>query len=280
MVVLWRHNKFDLQKMKRIVLQGLLGILLIASIWFMLHQVDWLSLLKIEEVSANTEEKLGEVLWDIIKQNESENKNTNAINTVDSLLVRLCKYNGIDRKTIKLHIINSDDVNAFALPDGHLVVYSKLITEAENPEELCGVLAHELAHIELNHVMKKLVKEIGLATIISITTGGGGAEVTREAIKLLTSSAFDRKLEKEADLKAVDYLKNAKISCEPFANFLFKLSAKENKTQEEYFNWISTHPNSKTRAEYIIQQSKNQKSTFKPVLDSTAWKNLQNELSE
>ena len=266
--------------MKKIILHGVLGILGLISIWFILQQVDWLSILKIEEVNSNTEEKLGEVFWDIFKQSETENKDANVIKTVDSLLIRLCHYNDIDRKKIKLHIINSEEVNAFALPDGHLVVYSKLITEAENPEELCGVLGHELAHIELNHVTKKLVKEIGLTALISITTGGGGAEVTKEAIKLLTSSAFDRKLEKEADLKAVDYLKNAKISCEPFANFLFRLSTNEKKT-EEYFSWISTHPESKTRAEYIIQLSKNQKKlTSESIMDSTVWKNLQNDLSQ
>ncbi len=264
--------------MKKIILQGLLGILLFTSIWFILRQVNWLSLFKIEEISTDSEEKLGEILWGIFKQNQTENKDASVIKSVDSLLVRLCIYNNIDRKAIKLHVIDSEEVNAFALPDGHLVVYSKLITEAENPEELCGVIGHELAHIELNHVIKKLLREIGLSALIGITTGGGGAEVTKEAIKLMTSTAFDRELEKEADLKAVEYLSNSKIPCEPFANFLFRLSEYENDSQK-YFSWISTHPESKQRAEYIIQMCQKNKMKNETVLDSVSWKELQYNLS-
>ncbi len=74
----------------------------------------------------------------------------------------LYKVNDIDRDKIKVHLLFKDEVNAFALPDGHLVIFSGLILESENPEELSGVLAHELAHIELNHVMTKLMREVGL----------------------------------------------------------------------------------------------------------------------
>jgi predicted Zn-dependent protease len=264
--------------MKKTLIQGLIGIILFASLWAILSQFNWLPLIRIEAANQKTEEKLGKILWDVIKQSESINTKESVSITVDSLLTHICKKNNIERNKIKLHIINSEEVNAFALPDGHLVVYSNLIVEAENPEELCGILSHELAHIELNHVMKKLVTEIGLSTLISITTGGNGAEVTKETIKLLTSSAFDRKLEKEADLKAVDYLTNSNISCEPFANFLFRLSENENKTLS-YLSWISTHPDSKTRAEYIIELNKNQKSISEAVIDSISWENLQKDLS-
>ena len=101
-----------------------------------------------------------------------------------------------DREIIKVHVLNKDEINAFALPNGHLIIYSGLINNSGNQEELTGVICHEIAHIELNHVMKKLIKEIGLSVLISMTTGKGGSEIIKETAKMLSSSAFDRKLEK------------------------------------------------------------------------------------
>ena len=80
--------------------------------------------------------------------------------------------------------------NAFALPGGHLVLYTGLINASDNFEEVTGVIGHELAHIELNHVMKRLVREIGLSALISMTTGESNPQVVLETAKLLSSSAF------------------------------------------------------------------------------------------
>ena len=176
-------------------------------------------------------------------------------------------------------MLNKDEINAFALPSGHLIVYSGLIINSDNQEELIGVICHEIAHIELNHVMKKLVKEIGLSVLISITTGNGGSEIIKETAKILSSTAFDRSLEKEADIKAVDYLVNAKVNPEPFANFLYKLSNKEHDATE-YLTWISTHPDLKERAKYIIEYSKNKLTDYEPILSIETWEKLKVELNE
>lgn len=127
--------------------------------------------------------------------------------------------------------------------------------------------------------MKKLIKEIGLSVLISMTTGKGGSEIIKETAKMLSSSAFDRNLEKEADIKAVDYLVKAKINPEPFANFLYKLSDKENETTK-YLTWISSHPDSKERAEYIIEYSKDKKTKYEAVMTMETWDKLKEKLRE
>jgi len=94
---------------------------------------------------------------------------------------------------------------------------------------------------------------------------------------MLSSSAFDRSLEKEADIKAVDYLVNANLNPEPFAYFLYKLSETENEAAK-YLTWISTHPDSKERAEYIIEYGKGKKTQYKPVLSIDTWDKLKTTL--
>lgn len=265
--------------MKKAIIQGLITIALFFATWFVLTQIDWVTIFKVQRVTDKTEEKLGELFWEIFQKSEKENKNPFVVSSVDSIVSKICFANKIDRETIQVHILDKDDINAFALPNGHLIIYKGLILNSDNQEELSGVICHEIAHIQLNHVMKKLIKEIGLSVLISMTTGKGGSEIIKETAKMLSSSAFDRNLEKEADIKAVDYLVKAKINPEPFANFLYKLSDKENETTK-YLTWISSHPDSKERAEYIIEYSKDKKTKYEAVMTMETWDKLKEKLRE
>ncbi|MEQ1744952.1 MAG: M48 family metallopeptidase [Saprospiraceae bacterium] len=262
--------------MRRIFFQGCSVVVLFFAAWFALRQVDWMSFFKVKQATESLEEKLGDIFSEIFGRDELYSSSVTA--PIDSILTRLCTENDIDRDQIKLHIVDNDEVNAFALPDKHLVVFSGLILSAENESEVCGVLGHELAHIQLGHVMKKLVKEIGLSVLISMTAGGSG-EVVREAAKMLSSSAFDRELEREADIKSVDYMVKADIRPEPFADFMFRLSGEETEIAKA-LTWVSTHPDSKDRAEYIIGYSKNKRCEYRPVLSEESWENLQKRLGE
>lgn len=265
--------------MKKIIIQGILIIVSFFFVWFALQQVDWIKVLKVKKATQKTEEKLGEIFWDTLKKSEDLNIDQSVINSVDSIVSKICSKNSIERGSIKFHIVNKDEVNAFALPNGHLVIFSGLILASDNQEELSGVICHEIAHIQLNHVMKKLVKEIGLSVLISITTGNNNSETIKGMIKMLSSSAFDRSLESEADLTAVDYLVNAEIDPEPFANFLYKLSDNDNDLMK-YLTWISTHPESRERAEDIIKYCKTKTVISNPVLSQETWDNLIDSLKE
>jgi predicted Zn-dependent protease len=229
------------------MLKPLLQLALMAicflGLWFGLTRIDWMTVFNVEEKSQNAEKKLGELYWDILKNMHEEITDKEVTASVDSLITRICTRNDINSEKIKLHLVAKDDINAFALPDYHIVVFSGLIQACENEAELCGVLAHELAHLEKGHIMDKLVKEIGLSVLLSMTTGSGSPEIIRQAIKVLTSSAYDRKLESEADRVGVDYLINAGIDPEGFAELMFRMAADEKDLPDHLF-WITTHPGS------------------------------------
>jgi predicted Zn-dependent protease len=212
-------------------------------------------------------------------QAENQNFNSQVVEPMDSIINHIAKANAFDREYIKVHIIEKDEINAFALPYGHLIINSGLILNCDNQEELIGVICHEIAHIELDHVMKKLVKEIGLSVLISMASGNSGGDVIKESLRVLSSSAFDRSLEKEADLKAVDYLVKAKVDPEPFAEFLYKISKLESDATQ-YFNWVSTHPASKERATYIIEYHDNELSDYQSILTTETWESLKAELAK
>jgi predicted Zn-dependent protease len=258
---------------KKTLLQGVIIGACIFGLWAALSQVDFMRLFKVDKVSDNTEQKLGDLFWKTIQNTETIIRNDSVNKYVDRIVTQITSKNGINRDKIKVHIVQKDEANAFALPGDHLIVYTGLINSCDNEAELAGVIGHEIAHIEKRHVMKKLVKELGLSIVISMTTGGRGSHAASEAIKTLSSSAYDRKLETEADLTSVDYMMKADINPLPFADLLYKMSTEVNVPSAVY--WLSTHPESAERAKEIVSYIKDQKPTIgKRVLTSDEWKFL------
>jgi predicted Zn-dependent protease len=138
------------------------------------------------------------------------------------------------------------------------------------------VLAHEIGHIELRHVMSKLVREIGTSVLVNMTMGGGDGGQIGEVVGVLSSKAFDRDMEREADLKAVDYLTVAQIDPHPFADFLYLTG---NGESEEAFEWLSTHPSSKERMEYVLEEIGKRQFEVKPVIAASTWENVRSKMS-
>jgi len=280
MVVYWWINRFNLQAiMRKLLLEFLLFVFLMFSVWFLLSKIDWMTIFKVEQATKSTEEKMGDLFWKLMKKSENEITSEELLSPLDSLLNQICKNNNIERAKIKFHLIRKDETNAFALPGNYLLVYSGLINSCENESEFCGVLSHELAHIEKKHVMNKLIKDFGLSVLISMSSGNGNPEIIKESIQHLSSTAYDRSLEREADLTAVEYLINSNIDPEPFANFLYRLSGKDEKLPAQVY-WISTHPDSKERAAKIIETMKNRTILKIPVLGDSSWALLKKRLKE
>lgn len=264
--------------MKNTVVQGLVILLSFFLIWFGFSQLDYMKFFKIKEHTANVENKLGDLIWDEISKTEDVVLNDTLSKTLDSLIIPICKANNIERDSLKVHIVDKDEVNAFALPNKHLVVYTGLILDCKKQESLQGVLGHEIAHIENNHVMKKLSKELGFAVLLSATTGGKGGQLIKEVFKKLTSSAYDRTLEKEADIASVDYMIKANIDPKPLADFMYQMSL--DSKMPDGFSWISTHPESEERAKYILDYIKGKKLTIKPTLTEKNWKVFQKQVED
>lgn len=238
--------------MRKSLFQAMIVILIFAGVFYGLSQVNWMKLFHIEKVTDALEKQLGDMVWADMDKKSIESGAE--YNRLDSILIAICEGNGIKREDIKLHLMEDAEVNAFALPDHHMVVYTGLIKEAKSSDEVAGVLAHEIAHMELKHVMKKLLKQVGYTILINITTGDAGGEVVKEVLGLLTSSAYDRSLEKDADLKAVEYMKKAHLDVKAFADFLYRLG--EENEGPVNLTWISTHPDPKERAKYILKEAK------------------------
>ncbi len=159
--------------------------------------------------------------------------------------------------TIK--VIDSDEVNAFALPGGYFFVNKGLIIAADNEAELAGVMAHEIAHVTARHAMENSGKGqlLGYGILAGIIfTGGIGGAILQNTAGLgqaLALFKFSRGAEKEADKLGVQYLYASGYDPTGMATMFEKLASKNKKKQGTLSKLFSSHPQSIERRDDSLE---------------------------
>tara|TARA_B100000780_G_scaffold257049_1_gene206617 strand:+ start:1839 stop:2636 length:798 start_codon:yes stop_codon:yes gene_type:complete len=149
----------------------------------------------------------------------------------------------------EFYVVQNDEVNAFALPGGNIVIYTGLLRFAENADEVAAVLAHEIGHMEEKHVVKRLVKEFGVQILFSVV--GGDGMVLSEITKSATSTYFDRGQEEEADEFGLHLLDSTNIDPRTMGVFFKRLDREYG--YNENLDIFMTHPNLKSRVRESFQ---------------------------
>lgn len=145
----------------------------------------------------------------------------------------------------KLYIIQDDNVqNAFCTPGGYIYVYTGLIKYLDNASSLAGVLGHEMAHADRRHSTQQLTKQYGISLLVSVVAGTTNAGQLAEIAGNLTSLAFSREHEKDADEHSVIYLCPTQYRADGAADFFQKIEAQGGSNIPAF---LSTHPNPDNR---------------------------------
>jgi beta-barrel assembly-enhancing protease len=172
------------------------------------------------------------------------------VNRVGQNLVR----NSDTKVPVTIKVIDSEEVNAFALPGGFFFVNTGLVLNAESESELAGVMAHELAHIAARHGTRQATRGqiANLATIPLIFMGGWAGYGIRQGASVLVPMgflAFSRGFEREADLLGLQYLYKAGYDPTSFVDFFEKLQSLEKKKPGTMAKIFSSHPPTDDRIE-------------------------------
>lgn len=177
---------------------------------------------------------------------------------------------------VSVRIYNIPAVNAFALPGGRIVVMSELIAKAEAPEEVAGVLAHELGHIAGRHAEAQLIRATGLQLLLSLATGGGGGDTISTAAGLATILQYSREAERQADAYAQARLEAAAIDPLGLKHFFERILKDEGQAGGGVFGKIgsifSTHPGTDERIATIRPLPDGV--VARPVLSDEDWRAL------
>jgi beta-barrel assembly-enhancing protease len=152
--------------------------------------------------------------------------------------------------TIK--VLDSEEINAFALPGGFLYVNTGLLVAAHEEAELAGVMAHEIAHVAAHHATRQMTHSqlLNLATVPLIFVGGGIGLAVQEAARIaapLTLTKFSRTFEAEADYLGVEYLYQAGYDPNAFISFFERVQALEKQKPGAISKMFSNHPQTSDR---------------------------------
>src|ERR1022692_3178417 len=162
-------------------------------------------------------------------------------------LVQNVAHNSDAKVPFTIKVVDSDEVNAFALPGGFMFVNTGLILKADNEAELAGVLAHEIAHVAARHGTRQATRGqlINYGTIPLIFMGGWAGYAVRQAVGLAVPMGFlkfSRNMEAEADLLGLQYMYKSGYDPTEFVNFFERIETLEKKKPGAVSKLFSTHP--------------------------------------
>ncbi|MCM8535739.1 MAG: M48 family metallopeptidase [Lentisphaeraceae bacterium] len=210
----------------------------------------------VEQIPVEWEIQLGDSAFGQFTSGKRLLKDEKLESQLGELLAPLVKEASNERFEYKFHIVEDSTLNAAAFPGGNMIIHSGLILKLQNSEQLLGVLAHEMAHVNRRHSMKTLVSNAGLYIVLDTVVGGFGAlsGVILNGGSQLLLLKNSRSHEKDADEIGWEYLVKGGIDprglIESFKIMEESLSD-EMKEYSENLDFLSTHPALGDRVSYL-----------------------------
>lgn len=173
----------------------------------------------------------------------------------------------------EFHIVDDETVNAFAAPGGQIVIYTGLLRKAERPEQLAGVVAHELAHVTRRHGVRAIVHSLGLRILLGVVFSG--TDVPSQLVdrgSQLLQLKHSRSQELDADEVGWQYLVSSGIDPRGMEEFFALVS--EHDSIERALTLISTHPAPQSRIDELRRRREELGGREFQPLDEDLWRRL------
>lgn len=240
------------------------------------------------------EKKLGTAIMAELQPRDFRPPAPEAIQALDSIVEQL--LTGTSNPAgyqFHVHIFPQQIVNALALPGGDIIVFQGLLNIAETPEELAGVLAHEMQHILLRHATRNLVREAAVKLFFFLMAG----EIYNKALQAAESLVYlrySREMEAEADREGMRTIIAGGVNPDGMVRIFEKLAAHERKTAPDFggkkpgdasstetpswLKYLSTHPSDKDRVNELqdLARKRDKSRPTMPLLPGMDWPQLRN----
>ncbi len=223
--------------------------------------LNWLPMLVASQVPVSWEERLGASSFQSVAP-QGEVHDAVVTDGVQHVWDRLQPGLQPNPYHFQLHVVQSPEVNAFAMPGGTVVVYTALLKEVDSPEELAGVLAHESQHVIWRHSLKALIRSAEWDVVFSLLFHNSSEEMQKLGARM-DGLAYSRSNESQADMEGARALMRAHIDPTRFPEFFRRLDATDHR---RHIALLETHPSNGDRIdrlEMLIRTSPQQE--YQPI---------------
>ncbi|MEM7177246.1 MAG: M48 family metallopeptidase [Pseudomonadota bacterium] len=175
------------------------------------------------------------------------------------------------RYPLRIDVLDHKLVNAFALPGGRIILFRGLLHEADSPEEVAGVLAHEIGHVIHQDPTVGVLRAAGTAGMLGLLLGDVfGGTVVVAASDAVVNASYQREAEQRADEVAYTMLTEAGLPTKPFASFFERL-AKEGNERTGILKYLASHPDLAVRAKRAAAADQIGDQSYTPILSDRDW---------
>jgi beta-barrel assembly-enhancing protease len=191
---------------------------------------------------------------------------------MDAVVARLLSAGPPSPYTMRVYVVNRPVVNALAAPGGHVVIFHGLLERTGTPEELAGVMAHELQHVLRRHTTRAVIQDVGTGLLLMALTGDvtGPLAYGLQTARALGELRYSRRNEEDADVEGMRMLLAARVDPAGLITFFEKME-KEEGAQPKALTYLSSHPMPAERIARLKALAATATGPFEPVLPREAW---------
>ncbi|GAO43459.1 M48 family metallopeptidase [Flavihumibacter petaseus] len=224
----------------------LLVAAVVAGLYFLL--VAGLSGVALQLISPKKEAELGKIIYDNMISGSQVDTNATAMLTRFASNLKLS-----DKYQLQFTVLDEDEINAFAIPGGHIVVYKGILKKMQRPEELVALLGHESTHVNERHSLRNMLQQMTGGILLSMVFGdlGSMGSVVAERANALQSLSYSRGLESEADEKGMEKMITNHVDPAGMVKLMDRL--KEAEKDYHLPGFLSSHPLTAERKEKAQQ---------------------------
>lgn len=222
------------------------------------------------------EQRLGEAVVEELAPEEDRCPDAYRTEAIHSILRRLsAAAPASPYGEIHFHLVDQPIVNAFAAPGGHVVVFRGLLEKTETPEQLAGVLAHELQHIYKRHTTRMILEHTSTSLMLAAVSGDltGAATIALDSARTLGALRYNRAHEEEADAEGMALLLAAGINPQGMVDF-FTVLGGEPSRDRGILGYLSTHPSHLDRVQTLTGLAGPRLGQGTPLLPGLDWSSI------
>jgi beta-barrel assembly-enhancing protease len=234
----------------------------------------WMERAAVAAIPRNVEEAMGKATVTQLTALAPTCNTVELNNVVNGLVKRLAGESSNNPYIFRVTIVDQPIVNALAAPGGYIVVYRGLIQHTDSADELAGVLAHEMQHVNQRHSVRGALRGVGIMTVIALLFGDASSVAT--ASGELAGLSFQRGDEEEADREGMASLQQARLDPNAMVTVYERL-ARESSDLPGALKYLSTHPQMSDRVEKLKALAGEARYTPVRVVTNSRWAELKSE---